>query len=345
MTGAPGAGKSTLLDALIRTYRQRGEPVGVIAVDPSSQRTGGALLGDRFRARSSAGDPGVFFRSMAAGERLGGLATATRAGATVLGAAFDRVIIETVGVGQSESDVASLVDTLLYVAQPGAGDMLQFMKAGVLELPDVFVVNKADLGAVAERTASELEAGLGLAEHEQAGGWVPPVVLVSARDGAGIDTLVQTLDRHRHSLESSGGKASRRKRGRDRFVTESLRGRYGSHGLAALGGDDALRERLAAPQTSGFRLAAELGEEIEEKLSGAGAEGGRKLGAGGLALRTILIALLFSLLFGFVLGTVLRQRLERPTHYLGAAPPASAPAFAAHPGHVGDALPGVLEPR
>ena len=176
LTGAPGAGKSTLLDALVRTLRARGETVGIVAVDPSSRRTGGALLGDRIRVRSGAADPGVFFRSMAARERLGGLADATRASVTILAAVFDRVFIETVGIGQSESDVTSVTDSLIFVAQPGAGDALQFMKAGVLELPDIFIVNKADLGAAAERTANELQAGLGLGERASEG-WTPPVVL------------------------------------------------------------------------------------------------------------------------------------------------------------------------
>ena len=130
VTGAPGAGKSTLLDACVRALRQAETTVGIIAVDPSSQRTGGALLGDRFRMRSSARDPGVFVRSMAARDRLGGLADATHAGVEVLAAAFEIVFVETVGVGQSEGDVAHQVDTTVFVAQPGAGDLLQFMKAG-----------------------------------------------------------------------------------------------------------------------------------------------------------------------------------------------------------------------
>ncbi len=266
LTGAPGAGKSTLLDALVRTWRGRGETVGVIAVDPSSQRTGGALLGDRIRVRAGARDPGVFFRSMAARDRLGGLSDASRAGMVVLASVFDRVVVETVGVGQSESDVAGLVDTLVFVAQPGAGDLLQFMKAGVLELPDVFVVNKADLGAVAERTRGELEAGLGLGERG-AGAWTPPVKLVSARDGAGIDELADALDAHRRSLEATGELARRRRRGRDAFVEASVAAEYGRFGLAALGGREALRRRVDAdPDASAFALADALGREIEEAL-------------------------------------------------------------------------------
>jgi LAO/AO transport system kinase len=267
LTGAPGAGKSTLLDALLRRLRARGERVGVIAVDPSSRRSGGALLGDRVRLRAGARDPGVFVRSMAARERLGGLAEATRAGVVVLAAAFDHVIVETVGVGQSESEVASLADTLVYVAQPGAGDLLQFMKAGLLELPDVFVVNKADLGPMAERTANELEAGLGLGERD-ASGWSAPVVRVSARDGVGVDALVDTLDAHRAFLEQQGRLEARRRRGRDAQVREALRARYGSFGLEAVGGEEPLGARLAAePDAAGFDLVQRLGREIEEALA------------------------------------------------------------------------------
>jgi LAO/AO transport system kinase len=266
ITGAPGAGKSTLLDGLVRALRASRRSVGVVAVDPSSRRTGGALLGDRVRVRSAAGDPGVFFRSMAARERLGGLAEATRASVVVLGGAFDVVLVETVGVGQSESEVAELVDTLAFVTQPGAGDLLQFMKAGVLELPDVFVVNKSDQGALAERTARELEAGLGLGERAGEPGWRPRVVLTSARDGRGVDALLATLDEHA-ALATREALAERRLRGRDRFVLATLRARYGSHGLAAVGGEPALADRLAGePGASGFALAERLGSEVEEAL-------------------------------------------------------------------------------
>jgi len=267
VTGAPGVGKSTLLDGLVRALRARGRTVGVIAVDPSSRRTGGALLGDRIRVRSAARDPGVFFRSMAARERLGGLAEATRAGVVVMGGAYDVVLVETVGVGQSESDVADLADTLAFVTQPGAGDLLQFMKAGVLELPDVFVVNKADQGPLAERTARELEAGLGLGERSAEAPGAPRVVLVSARDGKGIDALLAALEAHFASLAEGGLRAERRRRGRDRFVEETLALRYGSYGLASVGGSPALADRLAGePGASGFALVERLGREIEEAL-------------------------------------------------------------------------------
>lgn len=267
VTGAPGAGKSTLLDALVRRLRARGETVGIAAVDPSSRRSGGALLGDRARVRASALDPGVFLRSMAARERLGGLADATWASVVVLAAVFDHVFIETVGVGQSEADVADLADTLVFVAQPGAGDVLQFMKAGVLEHPDVFVVNKADLGAIAERTASELAAGLALGARRP-DGWSPPVLRVSARDARGIDELVDVLDAHRRHLEASGEGAARRRRGREALVAGALERRYGSYGVERIGGLEGLRARLrAAEDATGFALVLALGREIEAALA------------------------------------------------------------------------------
>ncbi len=149
VTGPPGVGKSTLLSALLREWRSRGRAVAVLAVDPSSKRSGGALLGDRARIEHDPADRDVFIRSMAAGERLGGLAPATRAAAQALSAAFDIVVIETVGVGQSETDVAEAAQTVVVVVQPGSGDALQFLKAGIMEVPDVLVVTKADLGPTA----------------------------------------------------------------------------------------------------------------------------------------------------------------------------------------------------
>ena len=267
LTGAPGAGKSSLLDAIVRTLRASGETLGIVAVDPSSRRTGGALLGDRIRVRSGSSDAGVFFRSMAARERLGGVADATRAGVTVLAAAFDWVFVETVGVGQSETDVATLVDTLVYVAQPGAGDLLQFMKAGILEVPDVFVVNKADLGPAVARTAGELEAALGLGWRDAASGWTPPILLASARDGTGISELVATLRAHRRHLESSGALEARRTRGKEAFIEETLERRYGSYGTAQLGGPAGIASRVReARDASAFALVLALGREIEDAL-------------------------------------------------------------------------------
>jgi LAO/AO transport system kinase len=276
VTGAPGAGKSTLLDALVRDLRGRGQTIGILAVDPSSQRSGGALLGDRLRMRSSSRDDGVFVRSMAARERLGGLADVTYASALVLSAVYDTVFVETVGIGQSEADIAGLADTLIFVVQPGAGDMLQFMKAGILELPDLFVVNKADIGAVAERTASELEAGLGLGErrHDE---WQPPVLLVSARDGDGIAALVDSLAAHDLVIDANGERSARRARARIRFISHALTSRYGSYGIDAGGGREALEARVReAPGRTTFALLDELGSEIERALAAPGRDDGNR---------------------------------------------------------------------
>jgi LAO/AO transport system kinase len=222
------------------------------------------------RVRASARDPGVFLRSLAARDRLGGLAESARAGLFVLAAAFDRVLIETVGVGQSEAEVADLVDTLVWVAQPGAGDLIQAMKAGALELPDVVAVNKSDLGEAAERTAGELAAGLSLAERSD--DWSPPVVRVSAQGGAGLDELEAALGRHREWLEAHGRLAARRRRGRDAAVRDFLLREHGRAGVAAAGGLAAIDERLrAAPDVSGFALAARLSDEIAAALAGGGA--------------------------------------------------------------------------
>ena len=233
--------------------------------------SGGALLGDRVRVRASAGDPGVFLRSLAARDRLGGLAESARAGVLVLSAVFDRVWVETVGVGQSEAEVADLVDTLVWVAQPGAGDLLQYMKAGALELPDVVAVNKADLGPIAERTASELAAGLALGEQREA--WAAPVVLVSARDGSGLDALESALAHHRSWLAAGDRLAARRRRGRDAAVRDFLAREHGRVGLEAAGGLAAIDATLRRePDASGFALAARMGEAIQVALrSGGGA--------------------------------------------------------------------------
>ena len=270
ITGAPGVGKSTLLDALVRSLRPRGDTLAIIAVDPSSRESGGALLGDRIRVRSGSSDPGVLIRSMAARDRLGGLADSTRAGVVVLSAAFDRVFVETVGVGQSEVDVAALVDTLIYLVSPGAGDILQFMKAGILERPDIFVVNKADLGSLASRTAGELENGLALGEgvrdqHR------PPVLIASARDGSGIAEIVAAMDDHREHLLSENRLSERRRRGDETFVLETLELRYGSYGLEAIGGRETLLARIRddAP-ASAFTAIEALSGEIEQALRSSG---------------------------------------------------------------------------
>jgi len=266
LTGAPGSGKSTLLDALVRELRPKGETVAIVAIDPSSRTTGGALLGDRVRVRSGASDPGVFIRSMAARDQLGGLAESAWPAVIILAAAFDRVFVETVGVGQSESDIAALVDTLIYVATPGTGDALQFMKAGILEYPDVFVVNKADLGPAAMHTASELRSSVSLGDREASRAEVT-VILTSARDGEGIGELISATDAHRQRLIDAGALRERRLRGREFQLLGALERRYGAFGIEQLGGRPALRERMCEDDpVSAFALLARLGLEIEEAL-------------------------------------------------------------------------------
>ncbi len=266
ITGAPGAGKSTLIDALVRSFRDCDRSVGIIAVDPSSKRSGGALLGDRLRVRSGAGDDGVFLRSMAARERLGGLAAASYAGVEILAAAFDIVFIETVGVGQSESEVTNLVHTLIFVAQPGAGDSVQFMKAGIMEMPDIFAINKADLGPIAVRTRNEMLGSLGLAEAHTTD-WVPPALLASARDGKGTEEVTRAIDDHRRYLEASGSLDERMAAGRREIILSILTERYGSFGVQLVGGPETLREQLAKAGGESFQLLVRrLAQTIETRL-------------------------------------------------------------------------------
>ena len=239
VTGPPGAGKSTLLSALARAWRDDGRTVAVLAVDPTSKRSGGSLLGDRARIESDPADRGLFIRSTAAGERLGGLAPATRAAAQALAAAFDVVVIETVGVGQSETEVAEAADTTAVVVQPGSGDALQFLKAGIMEVPDVLVVTKADLGQIAQRARRDLSAALrSLGERDTA------VVAVSSLPPAsGIDELVAALDAHRAGLDVPAARTRARRLG----ALADLVAERGERGLRALGGRRAA-ERLLAEQ-------------------------------------------------------------------------------------------------
>ncbi|MFI7589609.1 methylmalonyl Co-A mutase-associated GTPase MeaB [Spongisporangium articulatum] len=212
LTGPPGVGKSTTTAALIAAFREKGSTVGVLAVDPSSPFSGGALLGDRIRMEDHATDPGVFIRSMASRGHLGGLSAATPQALRVLDAAgFDVVLIETVGVGQSEVEVAGLADTTTVLLAPGMGDGIQAAKAGILEIGDVFVVNKADRDG-AQATARDLRHMITLGERRQAGDWRPPVVLASAHSGKGVDEFVEALAKHDGWLRSTGQLEVRRKR-------------------------------------------------------------------------------------------------------------------------------------
>ncbi|GAA3511179.1 methylmalonyl Co-A mutase-associated GTPase MeaB [Actinocatenispora rupis] len=209
LTGAPGVGKSTTTSALVAALRQRGERVGVLAVDPSSPFTGGAILGDRVRMQEHATDPGVYIRSMSSRGNLGGLAAATPQAVRILDAAgCDTVLVETVGVGQAEVAVASLADTTLVLTAPGLGDAIQAVKAGILEIADVFVVNKADRDG-ADAAARDLRGMLALARREPYE-WRPPVLRCVAARGEGIDEVVEALDKHRAHLAEHGELARRR---------------------------------------------------------------------------------------------------------------------------------------
>ena len=257
VTGPPGAGKSTLLSSLVAAWRALRRSVAVLAVDPSSKRSGGALLGDRARIVVDPRDPAVFIRSMAAGGRLGGLAPATRAAAHALAAAFDVVVIETVGVGQSETEVAEVADTVAVVVQPGGGDVLQFLKSGIMEIPDVLVVTKADLGQVALASRRDLNAAL-----RSLGVRDTRVVAVSSvAPVTGFDELVSALDEHRQRLDVPVRRlAARRASALADFVAE-----HGERGLRALGGQRAA-VRLLDEQPATLDVPA-LTRALEEVLA------------------------------------------------------------------------------
>ncbi|MCY0899771.1 MAG: methylmalonyl Co-A mutase-associated GTPase MeaB [Firmicutes bacterium] len=208
VTGAPGVGKSTLVNRLTLTLRSQGRRVGILAVDPSSPFSGGAILGDRIRMQESVMDDGVFMRSLATRGHLGGLSRATFGAVTLLAAAgFDVILIETVGAGQSEVEVMQLAHTTLVVLAPGLGDEIQAIKAGILEIGDAFVVNKADREG-ADQTARAIRGMLSLSRRDVA--WVPPVVKTVAEQGEGIEELVDAVNRHRQYLDESGQWAERR---------------------------------------------------------------------------------------------------------------------------------------
>jgi len=263
VTGPPGAGKSTLIAALVGTIRRDGRRVGVVAVDPTSPFTGGAVLGDRIRMQDHSTDPGVFVRSMATRGYLGGLAPATTGVVDVLDASgCDLVLVETVGTGQAEVDVVRLADTVVVVTVPHLGDGVQTLKAGVMEIADLFVVNKADRGD-ADRTATEIKTMLGLAPDRR--GWRPPVLLSTATDGTGVAEILAEISRHRE-YQTAHRLLERRRLARRReeilMVAESrLRNRI----LGAIGAErlDALASRVARGETDLYTAADTL-------LSGAG---------------------------------------------------------------------------
>lgn len=262
MTGPPGAGKSSLTAALIGVWRRRGLRVAVLAVDPSSPVSGGALLGDRLRMKTSLDDDGVFIRSLACRGEFGGLSAEVWPMSVVMLAAFDVVMIETVGVGQREIDVSQMCDTTCFVAQPGSGDSIQFLKAGILEVPHVLVVNKEDMGAVARRTLAELGTALGRAHSD--GDWDVPVLSASATAGTGIEALADTLAAHGKVVRDSKRLHERRRGYRARWLLKRLQEEFGSHGVARLGGEQAILERLATDRLSLF----EQHQALRQRLLG-----------------------------------------------------------------------------
>ncbi|HUL28415.1 MAG TPA: methylmalonyl Co-A mutase-associated GTPase MeaB [Streptosporangiaceae bacterium] len=259
LTGAPGVGKSTVTAALVGAYRERGLRVGVLAVDPTSPYTGGALLGDRVRMQAHATDPGVFIRSMASRGHLGGLAAATPQALRVLDAAgFGAVLVETVGVGQAEVEIASLADTTLVLAAPGMGDAIQAAKAGILEVGDIFVVNKSDQPG-AQEAVRDLRTMIAMARRGERD-WKPPIVTTVATAGEGIADLAAALDAHWSWLGSSGERDRRRQaRAREEvaaIAVAALRQRMG--GLPGGSGLDSLAARVAAGELDPYSAADEL---------------------------------------------------------------------------------------
>ncbi|MBV8651338.1 MAG: methylmalonyl Co-A mutase-associated GTPase MeaB [Alphaproteobacteria bacterium] len=256
ITGPPGVGKSTLIGALIAAWRKAGRSVAIIAVDPSSRLSGGALLGDRMRLRTDPEDRGVFVRSMAARDRLGGLAAQTLSAMVVMRALFDIVVIETVGVGQSETDIAGAADTVVLCIQPGSGDSLQFMKAGIVEIPHLMLVTKADTGSAAEQARVDAATALHAGGRRAAGEWRVQVLTVSAASGSGVPELVAALDEHRDWLGAEGRLAQRRLAQEHDWFVEAVRERFGREGLRRAGPD------LASGIGSPFRRLALLGQRL-----------------------------------------------------------------------------------
>ncbi|NHX35734.1 MULTISPECIES: methylmalonyl Co-A mutase-associated GTPase MeaB [Halolamina] len=298
VTGSPGAGKSTLVDKLAKQYRDRGETVGVIAVDPSSPYTGGAVLGDRIRMASNVGDMDVFFRSMSARGTLGGLSTATADAVKALDAfGKDRIIVETVGAGQNEVDIVRTADTVVVLVQPGSGDDVQMLKAGILEIGDLFVVNKADMDG-ASRTVADLEEMLHMErdptaklntgsfekpdhpDHDEIdadGGdadesddeehWEPMVLETVAKSGEGVDELIATLDDHSAWMDETGRREAKARQRYAAEIRQLLRADAADlidEELDRRGGIEAMAERVQARETDPYTVADEVLGPIED---------------------------------------------------------------------------------
>ncbi|HSZ12728.1 MAG TPA: GTP-binding protein [Solirubrobacteraceae bacterium] len=265
VTGPPGVGKSTLLSVLLHSWREQQRSVAMLAVDPSSRHSGGSLLGDRARIEFDPADREVFIRSTAAGDRLGGLSSATRSAAQALAVAFDVVVIETVGVGQAETEIAEVADTVAVVVQPGSGDVLQFLKSGIMEIPDVLVVTKADLGQVAVSALRDVNASLRSLGKRST--WT--VAVSSLPPPTGIDELMQGFDQHWLELTRDGQREliRRRLRARRAAALTDFTVEHGQRGLRALG-DRRGAEALLAGQDPGLDVPA-LVATLERSLAAA----------------------------------------------------------------------------
>jgi LAO/AO transport system kinase len=255
LTGAPGVGKSTLAGELVRVARADGARVAVLAVDPTSPYTGGALLGDRVRMQDHAVDPNVFIRSMATRGHLGGIALAAPEAVRILDAAgYTVVIVETVGVGQAEVDVAAATDTAVVVLAPGMGDAVQIAKAGILEAADVFVVNKADRDGAPD-VVKELKQMLHLGAARD---WTPPVLAAAAARGKGVEEVWAAVREHRERAEATGALAAKRRARLLREVESLAAERFRVRAAAALGDDGALADGLAERRIDPYAAAQEL---------------------------------------------------------------------------------------
>ncbi|WP_119306730.1 ArgK/MeaB family GTPase [Cohaesibacter haloalkalitolerans] len=264
LTGPPGVGKSTLTNALIRHWRANGERVGVLAVDPSSRFSQGALLGDRTRLDTDPSDKDMFVRSMAARDRLGGLSNEAVAAIVLMRALFDRVLVESVGIGQSEADIAFATDTVILCIQPGSGDSLQFMKAGVMELPDVIVVTKADVGKPAMRAKADLEGALSLTMRKDKD-WSVPVLLVSAFDDTGLQQLIAEISRHYGSLLESEKFLSIRQDQATLWLLDRIRRKFGEIGLAQINARE-LIHRAGGPFMAEQMISEDLSQRLAKKV-------------------------------------------------------------------------------
>ncbi|MEM8571906.1 MAG: P-loop NTPase fold protein [Pseudomonadota bacterium] len=256
LTGPPGVGKSTFTNALIARIRARDQSVAVIAVDPSSRRSGGALLGDRTRIETDPEDSGVFVRSMAARNRLGGVADLTYPAAVLMRALFDWVIVETVGVGQSETEIVDCSDLVVFCAQPGSGDALQFMKAGIMEVPDVVLVTKGDMGAIARRAAADVKGALSLAADDAGS---VGIAIVSAQSGDGLEEALDLIASLARKKQDAGHMNDRRSLQHRIWAESQLVQTLGNAGLSML------KNRLSRTELH-FSEVSDLTNRVSVKL-------------------------------------------------------------------------------